>query len=111
MNELNYEEKILQLEAELKKVKAEKLELEKIQKVNRKPWNVRRDKLEVQLKELGVNWRDLSAVKNSIYTIIIKTLHKKTVLEMNQEEIDKIEPFIQYVLSMFKENQTCGEVK
>jgi len=104
MNEMSYEERIAQLETELKKVKSEKLELEKIQKTNKKPWNIRRDKLEVQLKELGINWRDLGAVKTSIYTIIIKTIHKKTVLEMSQDEIDKVEPFIQYVLNMFKEN-------
>jgi len=88
----------------LNKLKIEKAKFEREKRLKEKPWESRSKNLDEELKNVmnketvAIQYR----VKSAITTIVSKSLNKKNISELTQEDINKVEPFIQQVLNMFK---------
>ncbi|NRU52467.1 hypothetical protein [Clostridium beijerinckii] len=104
---MSNEDKIKQLEEELIKLKMEKIKLEKEKRLQEKPWESRSKQLDEELTSVikGIDAGFAKyRIKSAITTIISKSLNKKNVCELNKNEIEKAEPFIQQVLIMLKDS-------
>lgn len=121
-----YEKEIEEIESQIskcrqttKEIKNKELELIKLReelklkdKINTTPWRLRSEELDMQLEKAvklkKLNSYEVASVKSSINTIIIKSLHIKSVKGMTQEELDLIEPFIKIAVDMVVNNKFVG---